>query len=287
MATVSVPEKTLEHWTSQYINYRYRTHASLWWPALGEDIDIQRLPTRPGKVLQLELKTTTVRSRTTHDVMVDLGQLWEYAHLAPGHQPFYVFPHPSWDGDLTAAAHSSGTTVAQLGHARSGDLWFATWMVVLTTAQVAAVLRSELVGHGGRVRGTKACLVRYRRTGSRALRTVTWGSGAPAPATTGWRDFWQAIDQCGRPGWPQLVRVPAPTDPATKFTAADVRWMLTTSTVWEPDQDLITLAPDDHGLYRPAAAPETEPDDSPVDPSTEAVDHRVAVFVDAKVLQAD
>ena len=39
---VSVPEKTLEHWSSQYITYRFGTHAALWWPATGEDIEIGR-----------------------------------------------------------------------------------------------------------------------------------------------------------------------------------------------------------------------------------------------------
>jgi threonine dehydrogenase-like Zn-dependent dehydrogenase len=36
------------------------------------------LPTRPGKAVQLELKTTTVAGAGLHDVSVDLGQLWEY-----------------------------------------------------------------------------------------------------------------------------------------------------------------------------------------------------------------
>lgn len=55
---VSVPEKTLEHWASQYIMYRYRAQASLWWPATGQDIDVSLLPAEPGKAVQLELKTT-------------------------------------------------------------------------------------------------------------------------------------------------------------------------------------------------------------------------------------
>jgi hypothetical protein len=76
--SVSVPEKTLEHWSSQYVTYLYRSWAALWWPTRGEDIDVRLLPTRPGRAVQLELKTTTVAGVGLHDVSVDLGQLWEY-----------------------------------------------------------------------------------------------------------------------------------------------------------------------------------------------------------------
>ncbi len=71
------PEKTLEHWSSQYVIYLYRSMAALWWPASGQDIDVRWLPARPGKAVQLELKTTTVVRPGVHDVMVDLGQLRE------------------------------------------------------------------------------------------------------------------------------------------------------------------------------------------------------------------
>jgi hypothetical protein len=70
---VSVPEKTLEHWSSQYINNRFHTHVALWWPARGEDIKVRWLPARPGKAVQLELKTTTVTGSMSHEVRVDLG----------------------------------------------------------------------------------------------------------------------------------------------------------------------------------------------------------------------
>jgi hypothetical protein len=72
---VSVPEKTLEHWSVQYINNRFHTHAALWWPARGQDINVRWLPARPGKAVQLELKTTTVTGPRSHEVRVDLSQL--------------------------------------------------------------------------------------------------------------------------------------------------------------------------------------------------------------------
>src|SRR5260370_26716845 len=99
--SVSVPEKTLEHWSSQYVIYRYRSKAALWWPASGEDIDVRWLPARPGKVVQLELKTTTPVGAWLHDLQVDLGQLWDNYQLPPGRQPFYAFPWSEWYGNLT------------------------------------------------------------------------------------------------------------------------------------------------------------------------------------------
>jgi hypothetical protein len=56
---VSVPEKTLEHWASLCVAYRYRSLAAQWWPVNGVDIDLQALPAQPGKAIQLELKTIT------------------------------------------------------------------------------------------------------------------------------------------------------------------------------------------------------------------------------------
>lgn len=59
MKPVSVPEKTLEHWASMYVTYRFRSKASLWWPNPGEDINIRDFPKLPGKAVQLEVKTAT------------------------------------------------------------------------------------------------------------------------------------------------------------------------------------------------------------------------------------
>jgi hypothetical protein len=155
--SVSVPEKTLEHWSSLYLTYRYRAQVSLWWPTRGEDIDVQMLPMTPGKAVQLELKTTTPAGTGLHDVEVDLGQLWEYSRKPLGRQPFYAFPWPDWDGNLAAVARAQQPRkeVTELAFRRSGpQWWFAEWMVVLTTRQVADVLRRELNLHGSRTRGS-------------------------------------------------------------------------------------------------------------------------------------
>lgn len=183
--SVSIPEKTLEHWSSQYVTYRYRSKAALWWPSSGEDIDVRWLPNKPGKAVQLELKTTTVAGSGLHDVLVDLGQLWEYRQRPFGHQPFYVFPRPDWHGNLAGVASARGRPVTELGFARSGRWWwFADWMLVLTTAQVAAILQRDLTAHGSRERGVRKRLVRFDVSRS----NVTWGSGsAGAPQAVCWQ----------------------------------------------------------------------------------------------------
>ncbi|MEV6283479.1 hypothetical protein [Kribbella sp. NPDC051770] len=158
--TVSVPEKTLEHWSSQYLNYRYRAKASLWWPAYGQDIDFGWLPRRPGKAVQLELKTTTVAGPMRHDVHIKLLQLWNYLCLPLSKQPFYAFPRPTWGGILAEAATKSGVVASTLAFQRSGpDWWFAEWMVVMSARDVARVLRFKIdpLGHRTAVQILASC----------------------------------------------------------------------------------------------------------------------------------
>jgi hypothetical protein len=289
--SVSVPEKTLEHWASQYVTYRYRSKAALWWPATGEDVDVRWLPSRPGKAVQLELKTSTVAGAGLHDVVVDLGQLWEYRQRRLGHQPFYAFPRPDWPGTLTAAATAGGRPVTELAFGRSGSgWWFADWMVVLTAAQVSAVLHAELAVHGSAKRGTKKRLVRFdlRRSGARPV--VTWGSGTMAPATVGWRDFWPALEQCGRAGWPQLILLPAPlVPPSRRIPRARVMGMLRAAAAVIPDadwygEDLVPLEPDEEGNFqvtRESRRQLGEPEDRAGDVEE---DRRLLVFLDALTL---
>ncbi|HEV7649184.1 MAG TPA: hypothetical protein VGP26_13585 [Actinophytocola sp.] len=112
-AFVSIPEKTLEHWSSQYMT----------------------------------------------------GQLWDYLRRPRGHQPFYVFPWPDWTGDLETAARDKGLPITEMAFSRSGPgSWFADWLVVLTTAQVApdpdgtyaAALETNTVTQGHDVEGDES-----------------------------------------------------------------------------------------------------------------------------------
>jgi hypothetical protein len=309
---VSVPEKTLEHWSSQYVTYRYRSNVPQWWPANGQDIDVRLLPGLPGKAVQIELKTTTPAGVGLHDVHVDLGQLWEYSQKPLGQQPFYAFPSPHWNGDLARRAKAAGLEVTELAFKRTRassrsepSFWFADWMVVLTTAQVAAVLSRELAAHRSRQRGTRKRLVRFNvKNGTNAV----WGNPklpACPPVTVTWLDFWDELEQCGREGWPQLIRLPAPAvdrlrqrDP--EFEGEDTYFRYEVAEVLRGTADIaeywqngghpyMTLTPDIRGGYRIARdhAGDLDVSNQPGtgdDTTGEPDDHRQVIFLDSRKL---
>jgi hypothetical protein len=299
---VSVPEKTLEHWSSQYIISRFGTRAALWWPATGEDIKFGCLPARPGKAVQLELKTTTVSSTDpgSHEVQVDIGQLLAYRKLAPGHQPFYAFPWPDWHGKLEDHASAGGPAVTELAFRRSGrGWWFAHWMVVMTTQQVAEVLDAELKRHASTTRGVKKPLVRFRvessRPGTNAKTEATWGPGKNVvrpPEVVGWADFWPELARCGRDEWPQLIRLPAwavDAQAGASYSRTQLAVMLKGG-VMELSYDqrggdaaFVTLEPDGDGTYRVGSLVADEPEAtlSAAPGQGAEEDCRTAVFVDA------
>jgi len=284
---VSVPEKTLEHWCSQYITYRYSSYAALWWPAKGEDIDVGGLPPRPGKAVQLELKTTTVAGSWLHDVKIDLGQLWEYCRRPSGHQPFYVFPQPDWDGLLKDVAAADGREVTELGFSRSGySWWFAGWMLVLTTQQVATVLSQELKAHGSAKRGTKERLVRFD---SKDPSKTAWGPAGrrpSAPKTVSWLNFWNVLEECGRSGWPQLIRLPERATRAQgRYQPRQVATMLRETVETRDYEPLVTLQPDADGNYQVTPDPVGDLGRSGEEEDVgEPGDNRQVVFLDARAL---
>lgn len=293
---VSVPEKTLEHWTSQYINSRFSTRAALWWPVSGQDIDIGHLPARPGKAVQLELKTTTVTGPTRHEVLVDLVQLAEYRRRPPGRQPFYVFPWPDWRGKLEDDAAASGHPVSELAFSRSGPgWWFADWMVAMTPQQVAELLDAELKKHGSSKRRKKSSLVQFEVTapgpGDERQTTATWGPGKiriDPPPVIYWTDLWTKLQQCGQAGWPQLIRLPAwMIKTGGSYSYDQIAGMLRNlpeelpfGDAQERDVPLATLEPDAEGNYIAVRA-DIEPGEAgttAAGPRTE--DYRTVVFLD-------
>lgn len=219
MAAVSVPEKTLEHWSSQYVTYRYKSMSALWWPTTGADIDVRFLPQHPGKAFQIELKTTYF-GVGYHDVKVDLGQLLSYWNRRRASQPFYAFPWPDWRGELEPTAVHHGVEPTDLGFSRSGpDWWFAEWMAAMTIDDVMWTLLPEITAHRAvhraagtseETRGNAVRLVRFTPPRSGTGRWIaSWGDGTrPAPTVIAWRDLWTELQQCGHPGWPQLVQLP-------------------------------------------------------------------------------
>jgi hypothetical protein len=299
--SVSVPEKTLEHWSSQYITYRYRSWAGQWWPASGDDIDVRWVPGRPGKVVRLELKTTKVVGPGIHQVDIDLGQLWDYHHRPLGLQPFYAFPWPGpdWSGDLTTAASSHGRAVADLGYSRSGSgWWFADWMVVLTTAEVAGVLSADLASHGSGKRGQRRPLVRFDHSRFKP----TWGSGTTAPDTIRWLDFWKELERCGRPGWPQLIRLPAwLARPGTRYHPSDVTVLLREASgsagygeANRVEETFVTVSPEPDGTYFELPAPadglslgSAQVADNADSSANHSEDHLQMVFLDSQALLKD
>ena len=297
MLPVSVPEKTLEHWSSQYITYRYRSMAAQWWPVIGEDIRVSWLPSTPGKAVQLELKTTTLNGRRFQDVYVDLGQLWDYNSLAVGFQPFYVFPWPTWHGELAEAASADSRHPGELGFSRvGGGWWFAEWMVLLTTAEVAAVLQPELARHASSARGvTRGRLVRYDISHSRTRPPATWGSAGVTAEPIDWLSFWGRLENCGEAGWPQLMRLPAAlARPGVPYSARELAERLRqAASEWDTAgavAQMVTLMPDGAGSFRVTDAPRgilpvAGDHDAVVTPREPGPsDNRLAVFLDARTL---
>jgi hypothetical protein len=288
VAVVSVPEKTLEHWASLYIASRYSTAAALWWPSHGEDIDVHVLPGRPGKAVQIELKTTTVHG-PRHLVKVDLGQLWDYTRRPRGRQPFYVFPLPRTAGTLTAAAQSHGLAVTEFAYRRSGQRWwFAEWMVALTTEQVARVLATELARHGRRDRGPTATLVTVDLTLEKRP-TLTWGTGAAAPPFVTWRDLWTRIERCGEPGWPQLLRLPREIVAGREILSAPEATMLLLIAADLADGErragsMATFESNPDGGFQLEREDDVALPNVLVDPADEP-DHRQLVFLDATMVR--
>ncbi|GAB2675287.1 hypothetical protein GCM10027271_40470 [Saccharopolyspora gloriosae] len=248
-SSVSVPEKTLEHWASQYVTYRYASKAALWWPTTGEDLELGWLPPKPGKSVRLELKTTTLSPSGSHAVKIDIRQLWKYQQLPQGHQPFYVFPCPFWEGELHKAASAAHRKVTELGFSRSGRRWwFAEWMVVLTAAQVANVFRPELRDYARTRRDATRTLVSFAPNDP----TPRWHVAAtPKPNPVPWRKFWTVLERCGYRDWPQLIRVPQKyfTSKHELFSYGYVLEMMQAAAEAGDYGQLVTLAPSENAFH--------------------------------------
>ncbi|MDZ7931299.1 MAG: hypothetical protein U5N21_15095 [Rhodococcus sp. (in: high G+C Gram-positive bacteria)] len=276
---VTVPEKTLEHWISQYIANRYAASAALWWPTRGEDINVGSLPIRPGKAIQLEVKTSTRVTAGRHDVRIDLEQLRIYRSHPLALQPFYVFPLPYWRETLQEDAQHMGYQVTEGAFKRSGwPQWFGHWMVVLTTEQVHTAVNPQ--------RGDPKTKVLARvRVSARGMPHVEWpNAGGSTPPFVGWSDFWEILGRCGRWDWPQLVRIPRLLiNDGQTYTHDEMLELLqvaatefdggsqqSLATFWSSDKERFIAAPDG----------EVVPDG--FDFSDGVEEHRQIVFVDAR-----
>lgn len=199
----SIPEKTLEHWTSIYLS-NWFPNGALWWPTTGEDVlvELPRLAASgPGKTL--ELKTTEARG-ADHVLEIDTRQLARYLNppSGPPLPVYYVFPTPHWTGPLTS--HSGAAPTAPTGLAAAppewwrrkvGRGWFGDWLYVMSAGSVAAALP----------RGWNA--PRRRRATLFTLDSHDLTGGAPSWASlfgrtlarrpTSWTRFWKIVTRCG------------------------------------------------------------------------------------------
>jgi hypothetical protein len=201
----SIPEKTLEHWTSIYLSNRF-PNSALWWPAFGEDVlaELPRLATSgPGKTLALELKTTQVRG-TDHVLEIDTHQLARYLNppSGPPLPVYYVFPAPRWTGPLmsrpgTTPAAPAGSTAPPPAwwRRRAGAAWFADWLYVLSARSLAAALPTNWNDPHRRTARV------FTLNSSHLLgRVPNWTSVFGRPLTrrpVAWTNFWKVVTRCG------------------------------------------------------------------------------------------
>jgi hypothetical protein len=180
---VSIPEKTLEHWLSLYLNYRYKSRISMWWPTVGEDINANPLTNTLSKQFWFELKTTNWLanpSESVHRLQIDLKQLWAYG--LRGGFDYYVFPAPFWSGGI---ANANGRLMsADFVHKRAGSQWFVNWMYVVSG--------DDLRSHFSRM-GTTSW------TGNRTLGSFPVGAAPEIPGLSALplREFLSTMDNCG------------------------------------------------------------------------------------------
>jgi hypothetical protein len=209
--SVSVPEKTLEHWLSIHLSYRYKAKASLWWPVSGEDISVADLPATPGKQFWLEVKTVTWKPKPgVHSLRINLWQLWKYGDSA--HNPacipdYYVFPIPPFDGHITdpGLAWLGGRGKSSIGYeSKVGADWFARWTWVIPGAALRTRLASELATWSASGMDTKKTFEIATIAGG----SIRWTSGLAGIDRLLWHEFLDLTEACGKAGWGALLATP-------------------------------------------------------------------------------
>lgn len=229
----SIPEKTLEHWSSIYLSDRF-PNGSLWWPASGEDVlvELPRLAaTGRGKTLALELKTTEAVS-DKHVLLIDTLQLERYLSPPAGWPPlpvYYVFPLPHWTGPLTSHNGSAYSVLGPMTVAppkwwrqRAGLPWFGDWLYVMSAQAVASALAP-----GWRNRKSARLFTLDAPHDPRTR--LDWEilfTRTPAAKPVSWKPFWAEVDRWG-------------LFAGSKEDSGGVRWL---TTAGEPEQgDLVRV----------------------------------------------
>ena len=201
----SIPEKTLEHWTSIYLSSRF-PNGAMWWPTSGEDVlaELPRLAgSGPGKTLALELKTTEATS-AGHVLWIDTHQLDRYLNppFGPPLPIYYVFPLPHWTGPLTSW---SGTTPAaptamtaappEWWRRRVGWPWFGDWLYVMSAQSLSEALPPKW-RTSPRAK-EKLFALNPCPAGASVSSWTRLFARTPTAAPMRWTSFWTVVTQCG------------------------------------------------------------------------------------------
>jgi len=201
----SIPEKTLEHWTSIYLSSRF-PNGAMWWPTSGEDVlaELPRLAASgPGKTLALELKTTEATGNN-HALWIDTRQLDRYLNppFGPPLPVYYVFPVPHWTGPLTSWSGTAPAAPATMTarppawwRRRVGWPWFGDWLYVMSARSLSEALPPTWATPSR----TTAKL--FTLNASHAVgRMPDWTSlfaRTPPAAPKDWTSFWTVVTRCG------------------------------------------------------------------------------------------
>jgi len=161
-----------------YVAHRFPASA-LWWPTLGEDIQVEDFGTVPGKAFYLEVKTPE-QHPTNHVITIDLAQLTRYRS-----QPipvFYVFPQPPWAGEMLSSGWLGPERRADLAYRRTNHRWFGKWTIVVSADALWAHLAAVPGQATAQVLGT--------------------------PPHWLWPDFWSEMATCGSPNLQAMFVLP-------------------------------------------------------------------------------
>ena len=208
----SIPEKTLEHWSSMHLSYAFKAHLKLWWPAVGADIEVASLPTSPSKRFWMEIKSTEWnQAGRVHQLPIRLSQLVNYATARKnptGIPDFYAFPTPPWEGvigGLPRPTWLAGQDPSDLGYqSKSDEQYFARWFYVVPGHALRVGLAPEIAAFQAGT-GPNTLHVASIKAG-----VLTWTApGLIRVPKLSWRSFWKKQRTCGDPVWNSQLIVPA------------------------------------------------------------------------------
>jgi hypothetical protein len=257
----------------------------------GNDIEIGSIPRRPGKVVNFEVKTASFKNANqhTHRVTIKLSQLYHYLQLRVGEQPFYVFPSPTWIGDLSLAAPAAGINRSDVGFSRSRGWWFSEWTFVMSAANVARTLGVTPLTVPAHREGTRQLFSVDSRNG--LVRWASQGAAQNPPGPTvvwQWRKFWGWILQCADQEASQIIIVNGRALDSQETTYQNLRIALADTTIEQTPNEMVLYTAMGDGRYERIQLDQLPPRNiSQQSPGAKQSIHRFAVHVDVAALVVD